>query len=307
MLKRNYNKGLALGCIGGAAGLGVLIPPSINLIIYGQLAGESVGKLFMAGILPGLMISLTFMSYIGLVTFLRPGLGPALPPEERVDWRKKISSLVHISIPIGLVILVLGTIFTGAATPTEAASVGALGSMVAAAIYRKLSFQNFKEACYGTLRVTATIMWIMVGAYAFTSVYQALGAIDLIKSIISALPVNRYIILIGMQIILLIMGCFLDTIGILMITGPVFIPLAKYFDFNLVWFGILYVVNLEIGFITPPFGINLFYLRGVAGDDITTLEIYRGMVPFILLYLLGLAIIMIFPEIPLWLPNKMMK
>lgn len=305
MLKRKYDQGLAVGCIAGGAGLGVLIPPSVIMVVYGQLAGESVGKLFMSGILPGLMISGVFQIYIAVRALLNPKLAPPLPREERAGWGVKVSSLIHLSIPIGLVILVLGAIFTGAATPTEASAVGALGSIGCAAIYRKLNWQIVKEASYGTLRVSAMIMWITVGAYAFSSVYQAMGAVNLITEIVKALPVDRYIILAGMMFILLIMGCFLDPIGILMITGPVFIPLAKFLGFDLVWFGILFTINLEIGFMTPPFGLNLFYLRGVA-PYIPTLTLYRSIIPYCILYLIGMVLVIIWPSIALWLPTKLM-
>lgn len=305
MLKRRYDKGIAIGCIAAGSSLGILIPPSIPFVLYAQVSGESAGKLLMSGFLPGLILSAMFMIYIGVRAYLNPALGPPLSPEERVGWRVKFSSLRYVILPIILVLVVLGVIFTGVATPTEASAVGAFGTIICAAILRRLKWQTIKESCYETMRITVMVMWIAVSAYAFSSVYQALGAVQAIQSAVQALPVNRWVILAGMQIILLILGCLMDPISILYITGPVMIPLTKVLGFNPIWFGTLFVINMEIGFLTPPFGMNLFYLRAITPKEITQGDIYRAVVPFIVLMIIGLIIMMIFPDISLYLPSKM--
>lgn len=305
MLKRQYDKGIALGCIGAGSSLGILIPPSIPFILYAQISQESAGKLLMSGFIPGLMLSAMFVGYIAIRTFITPTLGPSLPREERASWREKFVALRYVVLPIILVLSVLGVIFTGIATPTEASAVGALGTIVIAAVQGRLTWKAVRGSSMDTLRVTCMALWIIVGAYAFSSVYQALGAVQAIQTAVAALPVSKWVILIGMQAILLIMGCFLDPVGILMIAGPVMCPVAKALGFNLIWFGTLFVIQLEIGYLTPPFGMNLFYLRALAPKGVILEDIYRSMLPFIILMLTGLGLMMIFPQISLWLPNKM--
>lgn len=208
-------------------------------------------------------------------------------------------------MPILLVLLVLGTIYTGICTPTEASAVGAFGALVCTIINRRFSWQMFNEATLGAFRLSVMCGWIVLGAKCFTHVYTATGAGDLILTLISGLQVNRWLIMIAMQFILLILGCFIDPIGIMMITLPVFTPIVVAAGFNLVWFGILFTINMELAYITPPFGFNLFYMKGVVPEDITMGDIYRSIVPFVGLEMTGLALVMAFPQIALWLPNTM--
>jgi tripartite ATP-independent transporter DctM subunit len=197
----------------------------------------------------------------------------------------------------------LGSIFTGIATPTDAAAVGAFGSVACAFIYHKLNWANFKEAAYRTVITNGMVLWIIMGTSAFIAVYQALGAPQLIREILVALPLNPWVILIGIQATYFILGMFMDPIAIAMITVPIFLPVIKDFGFDTVWFGVLYVVNMEMAYLTPPFGGNLFYLRGVVPKGITMGDIYRSIWPFVVLQAAGLAIVMIFPHLILWLPN----
>jgi len=305
MLRRGYDKKLAMGSIMGGGALGILIPPSVVMVIYGLFSGESVGMLFMGGVFPGAILSALFCSYILIRSALQPKLAPSLPPEERVSWGEKLISLRAVILPILLVISVLGSIFLGIATPTEASAIGAFGAVVCAAVYRTLNWQMFKEAVYRTLRLSGMVIWIVFGAKCFASVYISLGAVELSSQIIEALPVGRWVILIGIQFTFLILGCFLDSAGIIMICTPVYVPIIKALGFDPIWFGILFVINMEMAFLTPPFGYNLFYMKGVAPKGITIGDIYRSIIPFVLLQATGLILVMIFPQLALWLPNMM--
>lgn len=306
MLKRGYDKDIAVGCISAGGALGILIPPSVTMIILGLFAQVSVGALFLGGVFPGLLLATLFIVYIGIRSFFQPHLGPAVPKDERFSWSQKLVSLKALVLPIALIVLVLGSIFTGAATPTEAASVGSLGSIICAAIYRKLNWSMFKEAAIETLRLGTMVLWIIFGAIAFVALYQAVGAQQLVASIFEAVPGGRWGILIAMQISFFIMGTFLDPNGIIMITTPLYFPIIRALGFDPIWFGVLFVINMEMGFLTPPFGYNLFYMKAVVPKDITLIDIYRSIVPFVILQAIGLVITMIFPQIITWLPYKIL-
>ena len=304
MLKRGYNKAIAIGCILAGGALGVLIPPSIAFVVYCLFANTSVGALFLGGILPGLLLSAMFIVFIAVRCAFNPGLGPALPLSERANWGEKFKSLRAIVLPLLLVVGVLGSIFSGMATPTEAAAVGAFGSIICTLIYRRFNVTDLTYAATGTLRTTAMIMWIVGAAAAFSAIYTGLGAAELIRSTMSNIgAINRWIVMIAMQLSLFILGCFLDPGGIMMITLPIYVPIVKALGFDLVWFGVLFVMNMEMGYLTPPFGWNLFILRGVAPKDVSIQDIYRSIMPFIGLQALGLAIVMAFPQIAMLLPN----
>lgn len=307
MLKRGYNKTIAVGCIMAGGALGVLIPPSVPFVVYCLFANTSVGALFLGGILPGLLLSALFIIFIAIRCGLNPDLGPPLPRAERPSWPEKLVSLRAVILPILLVVGVLGSIFSGIATPTEAAAVGAFGSIVCAAVYRRLSWRSFKDAAIGTGLTTAMVQWIIGAAAAFSSIYTALGATELIRSTMASMEVNRWIIMIAMQLSLFILGCFLDPNGIMMITLPIYIPIVIGLDFDLVWFGVLFVMNMEMGYLTPPFGWNLFYMKGVAPKEVSMLDIYRSIIPFVGLQALGLIIVMAFPEIAMYLPKLIIK
>lgn len=307
MLKRRYDSGIALGCIAAGGALGQLIPPSLLMILYGSITGISVGQLFMGGVFPGLMLSMLFIIYIGIRCFLKPDTGPPLPPEERAGWRPKLISLRAVVLPMLLVVGVLGSIYTGVATPTEAAGVGAFGAIICAIVYRRLSWQTLRKAAVSSLRLSAMVLWIATGAFCFSAVFGALGAAELVERVVVALPIGRYGILIAMQVIIIIMGMFLDPIAIVFIGVPVFVPIAQALGFDPLWFGIVFMVNLEMSFLTPPFGFNLFYLKGVAPEGLTMADIYRSVIPFVILQAIGLAIVIIFPQLALWLPSTMIR
>ena len=307
MLKRGYNKQIAVGCIAAGGVLGILIPPSVIMILYAMIARESVGGMFFGGIIPGLILSTLYILYIGIRSALQPHLAPAVPIEERGSLREKIISLRSVVLPFLLILLVLGSIYSGAATPTEAAGVGAFGAFVCAMIYGRLSWRVVLEAVRGTFVVTGMVMWIVAAAAAFTGLYIALGAQQLIIELVTGLEVNPWFIVIGMQIILFFLGMAMDDFAIVILTCPIFVPIITTLGFNTLWFGILLVVNMQMAFLTPPFGYNLFYLRGVAPKGVTMGDIYRSIVPFVGLQAIGLALVMIFPQLALWLPSTMIK
>jgi tripartite ATP-independent transporter DctM subunit len=307
MLERGYDKHMATGCIAAGGALGVLIPPSIPFIVYGLMAGASIGRLFLGGVFPGLMLAGLFVLYIGIRCGFKPQLGPPLPKAERPDWPAKLRSLKAVVLPIILVMLVLGSIFTGIATPTEAAAVGALGSIICAVIYRKLSWRKMKDVSYQTVSVTAMVLWIIGAAAAFSSIYSGLGAMDFIRDLMRGLNVNPWVILIFIQLTLFVFGMFLDPNGIMLITLPIYIPVITALGFDVTWFGILFVMNMEMGYITPPFGWNLFYLKGVAPKSISMSDIYNSVWPFVGLQALALAIVMAFPAIAMYLPDLLLS
>jgi tripartite ATP-independent transporter DctM subunit len=307
MLKRGYESRLAVGSIAAGGALGILIPPSVIMIIYGMMCEVSVGGLYAGGILPGLLLAFLFVVYIGIRAAINPKLAPALSPEERANWKEKFASLKDVILPILLVIAVLGSIFRGFASPTEAAAVGAAGSLACTAIYRTLTWQLIKRACNETMKLNCMVMWIIIGASAFTGVYTAIGAPALAQKIITGMEINRWLVLVIMQLSYIILGCFLDPTGILMITVPLYVPMIKALGFDPLWFGVLFVMNMEMGFLTPPFGFNLFYMRAIAPKSISMEDIYRSIIPFVTLQGLGLALVMIFPQIVLWLPSIMIK
>jgi tripartite ATP-independent transporter DctM subunit len=304
MLSRGYSKTIALGSIAAGGSLGILIPPSVTMIIYGLIANVSVGKLYAGGVLPGLLLSALFIVYILFRSWRQPGLGPAAAKDE-FTWRDRLVSLKGLIFPLLLVAAVLGAILTGFTSVSEAAAVGAFGSIIAALLKRRFAWSTYREAAEMTLFVSCLIFWIIVGASAFSTLYTAMGASRLIQELVLGLEVNRYVVLIAMQVILLLLGMVIDTVGIIMITVPVFAPIILALGFDPVWFGVLFIINMEIGFLTPPFGYNLFYLRGVAPPDVTMLDIYRSIVPFVLLMIIGLGLCIVFPQIILVLPDAL--
>lgn len=303
MLKRKYDKSLAMGSIMAGGALGVLIPPSIMLIMYAMWAGISIRAMFLGAILPGLLLSTLFLIYIAIKCWLQPDAGPALPEEERISLREKLGYLKALIFPAALIIAVLGSILGGIASPTEASGIGALGALVCATLNRRLSWKLIKHACFTTLKLTAMVMWISFGAIAFTSVYHALGGVEFIKGLILALPVEPWLLLVGMMAVVLLLGMIIEWVGIIMLIVPIFVPVIEAFGFNPLWFGLLICINLQMDVLTPPFGYALFYMKGVAPKGITTADIYRASVPFVILQLIGLALCMVFPQIILWLPE----
>ncbi|MFO7856647.1 MAG: TRAP transporter large permease subunit [Paracoccaceae bacterium] len=307
MLSHNYSKGISLGCIAGGGALGVLIPPSVMMIVLGLYTNTSVGMLFLGGITAGMVIVLLFALYILIVCAWKPELGPAVPVAERATWPEKFRALRSVIMPLALITLVLGSIVGGAATPSEAAGIGALGAMISAGSRGKLTWEAVFESCKITLRLSCMVMWIVFAAAIFTSLYAAVGADALVRDALALLPGGKWGVLIGMQVIWIVMGAFLDPIGIMILTAPLFFPIAVQLGFDPVWLGVLFVVNMEMAFLTPPFGFNLFYLRSVVPKGVTMGDIYKSVAPFVALQALALVLMVIFPGLITWLPYTLLR
>ncbi len=308
MLKRGYDKNIAMGCIMAGGSLGTLIPPSVVFIVYGLEAEVSIGKLFIGGMFPGLLLSGLFISYISIRSYLQPGLCPALPKEERVSsLKEKLLMSKFLILPGILIIMVLGSIYLGVTSITEASGVGALGAILCAAVHRRLTWQNIKESVFTTIRTTAMVMWIFFGASTFVGAYTLAGGGEFIKDLMYGLGVGRWGIIIIMQLILIVLGMFVDWLGILLLTMPIFVPMIIELGFDPIWFGVLFVMNMQMSYLSPPFGGALFYMKGVAPQGITMGNIIRSVWPFLGLQLIGLVLVMAFPQIAMWLPLQMLK
>lgn len=308
MLSRGYDARLALGAINSGGGWGILIPPSILMVLYALITEVSVGKLFAAGVGPGLLLFVLVSFYIGIRCWVQPKLGPSLPADERGSWSEKFAALRSVLLPIMIIVMVLGAIFTGLATVTEAAAVGVLGALVASAVNRKLDVQLVREASIRTFRLTTLIAWIVFAAHAYSTAYTAMGAEGFITGLTEQIPGGAWGALLFMMAVLFFLGMVLDPVGIMLITLPVFLPLVNAHGFDPVWFGILFVVMMEISYMTPPFGFNLFYLRSVTQADpsmrhLTMKDIYWSVGPYTVVELFGLFLIVLFPSIALWLPD----
>jgi len=305
MFKRKYDKRMVMGSIMSGGVLGTLIPPSIPMILYSLYAKQSVGKMFAGGLIPGIILSTLYCSYIGIRCFRNPKMGPALPPEERVDWKEKFVSLRGSILPILLIIGVLGSIFLGLATPTEASGVGAFGAFICSLIYRKFGLRMLRDACYRTMLLTGMIMWIMVGINCFNSFFMAMGGIHLLDGLI--VGVNPWAVLIGMQLSLFVLGTFMDDYAIIMIATPIYAPVIVALGFDPLWFGILFIMNMQMAVLTPPYGFATFYMKGLVPKNILMTDVWRAVIPFVGLQGIGLILVMVFPNLALWLPNLIFK
>lgn len=304
MLARGYDKGLALGCITSGGGMATLIPPSIVFIVYGMTAGVSIGDLFIAGIIPGLLLAALFIGYIIVSVWLRPELAPVAPEEDRnIPLKKKLQMLIGLVMPALITATVLGSIYAGIATPTEAAAIGCLGAVVSAAVNRRLNWNVILKASYETLWITCMLTWLFFGAQAIIGIYTLAGGADFVRNAILDLPFGPWGIIIVMQIIWVFLGMFLDWIGILLLTGPMFIPIIVTLGFDPVWFGVVYCMNMHISYLTPPFGPSVFYMASVAPKDITVTDVYKANLPYLWLTFVALVITCAFPQLSLWLPS----
>lgn len=304
MVKRNYPKRLAIGSVAAGGSLGILIPPSVTMIIYGVISGTSIGQLYVAGVLPGLLLSALFMIYV--VAYSNLSKNNQLLSVRRYTLAEKVYSLRGVFIPALLITVVLGSMFSGFASIGEAAAVGAVG----ATIFGYLTVRNnasyraiIRDSSLDTLKYTCMILWIIIAATALSTFYTTIGAPRVIEAAVMSLDVSPYVILLVMMVVLLALGTVLDAVGVMMVTVPIFAPIADALGFHPVWFGILYIINMEIGFLTPPFGINLFYIRGVAPAGTTMRDIYFSVIPFIGIMAIGLMICIAFPQIVLFLPS----
>ena len=309
LLKKGYQKEITSGIICAAGTLGILIPPSIMMVVYGGLTGmkeTSVGNLFAGAIFPGLLLAGLYFFYILIRCQIRPEIGPPISREEAASWstaQKWIMTLKSLIPPLALILAVMGTILAGVATPTEAAGMGAAGAAILAIFNRKFTWEVIKSSCFATLKTTAMVMMLFIGGKFFSTVFLSMGGGDVVADVLVGSGLNRWVALLIMMLIVFLMGMFIDWAAILLVTVPIFMPIAMELDFNPLWFSLLMCVNLQTSFLTPPFGYALFYFKGVAPEDYTMMHIYRGILPFVLLQLIGLLIIAIFPGLVTWLPS----
>lgn len=308
LLRRGYDKSLSAGIICSSGTLGILIPPSIMLVVYGGLTGmkeTSVGNLFAGAILPGLLLSGMYLLYVGVRCFFNPKLGPPIPAEERTySTAQKVNMTLKSFVPpFGLILTVMGTILAGVATPTEAAALGCAGAVVLAITSRKFNWEVISQASVATLRTTSMIMLLFVGGKLFSVVFLSMGGGDAVADLLLGMDVHEYVVLAIMMAVVFIMGMFIDWAAILLVVVPIFTPIAMDLDFNPLWFAMLICVNLQTSFLTPPFGYSLFYFKGVAPPEYTMGHIYKGILPFVAIQVIGLAIMIFFPEIITWLPD----
>jgi len=308
MLNRGYKKDLALGCICAGGGLATLIPPSVVFIMWGLTAGVSIGQLYMAGVMPGLMLAAMYIAYIIVRCRLQPEIAPPATAEElAIPLSEKLVLLRDLLLPSAVAFSVLGSLYLGWATPTEAAGVGVLGAMVAAAVNRRLTWANIKIAIADTTKVTVMLYWLFFGSSALIGVYTLAGGTRLIQDTMTGLPVGPIGVLIIIQLIWIVLGCFIDWIGILFLTAPIFVPVASALGFDLVWLGVLFCMNMQISYISPPFGPAAFYLKGVVPKDITLNQIFGSIWPYLILQVIALGLLIAFPQIALWLPGTMAR
>jgi tripartite ATP-independent transporter DctM subunit len=317
MLRRGYDPQIAMGAILAGGTLGILIPPSVMAIVYAVVAQQSVGELLIGCVVPGLMFSGLYILYVSVRCQINPRLGPPLPEIERVGTRTKLKLLKGIVAPAILILLVIGVLFTGTATPVEAAGIGTFGALVVAGMQRRLSWTVIYEAGLSTVRATAMVMWIFFGATILVGFYVVEGGQTFIAESIVGTGLPPYGILFLMMVILFVLGMLIDWIGILLLTVPIFLPIlgSLAFDglFGLpgvrpedvpLWYGVIFMVNMQMAFLSPPFGYSLFYLKSVAPPDITMMQVIRAGLPFIGIQAFGLTLVIIFPEIALWLPRQ---
>ena len=304
MLKQRYNKSLALGSVMAGGVLGEIIPPSIIMIIFAYISRISIGKIFFGGAIPGFITACLYIIYITVRCHLQPELAPKT--DEEATWKARLASMKDIILPGMLIVLVLGSIFLGIATPTEAAGVGAFGAFVICIVYGRLSRKVIADSCLETMKISGMALWILVTATLFGVVYTSAGAQDMVMEMIEGLTVNRWLILAAMQVMLLIFGMFMDDYAVLTICAPIFIPIAVVLGFDPIWFSIVFILNMQVAYLTPPFGWALILMKGVAPPEVHTKDIWRSIPPFVAIQLIVLLLTMLFPQLALWLPGKML-
>ena len=304
LLRRNYDKIMVTGVVQAGSSLGILVPPSVVLVLYGMIARQPVGQLWLAGVLPGLLMAALFILYIAVRCRLQPQLGPALPKEERqVPTAEKMKLLRAGVLPLLVFLCMTGLFLMGYTSLVESSAVGALAATLAALFRRRLNAKVMEATLRKTLGVSCMFMWIILAALCFGAVFDGLGAVRVLEGLfLEHLGLGAWQVLILMQLSFLLMGAFLDDTAMLVIVAPLYVPLVDALGFNLIWYGVLYTITCQIAYMTPPFGYNLFLMRAMAPAEVRLSDIYRSIVPFVLVMTLALALVMAFPQIALWLP-----
>jgi tripartite ATP-independent transporter DctM subunit len=306
LLRRGYDKVMVTGVIQAGSSLGILIPPSVVLVLYGLIARQPMGQLWLAGVFPGLLLASLFIAYVAIRCYLQPNLGPVLPPEERqVSWGEKIRLLGAGVIPFLIFFSMTGLFLMGKTSLVESSAVGAAGATLAAIFRRKLTLKVLEDTVRKTLGISCMFLWIILAALCFGAVFDGLGAVHGLRYLfLDKWGLDPWTVLIMMQLSYLIMGTFLDDTAMLVIVAPLYVPIVIALGFDPIWYGVLYTITCQIAYMTPPFGYNLFLMRAMAPPEITLADIYKSIVPFVLVMIIGLAIVMVFPQVALWLPNQ---
>ena len=305
LLRRGYDKRMVTGVIQAGSSLGILVPPSVVLVLYAMIARQPVGQLWLAGAIPGLMMAAMFVIYIAIRCRLQPQLGPVLPPEERnVPMAEKMRLLAAGILPVVIFVAMIVPFVKGWTSLVESSAVGAMTAFLAAVVKRRMTWKVFETSVRQTLAISCMFMWIIMAALAFGAVFDGLGAVRAIDDLFTEqLGLNPWMILILMQLSFLLMGTFLDDTAMLVIVAPLYVPLVKVLGFDLIWYGVLYTITTQIAYMTPPFGYNLFLMRAMAPPEIKLTDIYTSIIPFVFVMILALTLVMLFPQIALWLPQ----
>lgn len=305
MLRRGYKPELALGTICASGTLGILIPPSVLTIVYAVTAQVSIGQMLIAGIVPGIILALLYISYIVVVSWLKPEWTPLDTSQPRASFKEKLVALKTLIFPSLLIVMILGSIFFGVATPTESAAVGVAGALLPAVLRKRLNLELLRSAGVDALKATSMILWITLGAKAYVAIFTGLGGADTLLNFIQNLEVNRWVVLAMMMLLLVFLGTVLDELGIILLTVPVFLPIVRMLGFDEIWFGVLYAITIQMGYISPPFGYTLFYIKGTLPPHITMGAVYKGILPFFLLQFVGLLLCALLPDLITFLPRMM--
>ena len=306
MLKRKYDKVMVTGVIQAGSSLGIMIPPSVVLVLYGMIARQNVGRLWLAGVFPGLLLAFLFVVYIVIRCWINPKMGPALSLEERqqISWKEKIILLKAGVVPLTIIFAMTGLYLLGITSLVERSAVGAAATTIAAWVKGRLTRKVMEETMRNTLHVSCMFMWVILAALCFGAVFDGLGAVHAIKSLfLDRWHLSPWGVIIMMQISYIIMGMFLDDTAMLIIVAPLYVPLVISLGFDPIWYGMLYTVTCQIAYMTPPFGYNLFLMKAMAPPEVSLGDIYRSIVPFVIIMSIGLAILIVFPQISIWLPN----
>ena len=305
MLRRGYDKVMITGVIQAGSSLGILVPPSVVLVLYGMIARQPVGQLWLAGAIPGLMMATLFVIYIAVRCRIQPSLGPTLSKEELdIPFSEKLRLLSAGIIPFLIFFFMTGLFVMGYTSLVESSAVGATGALLAALIRRRLTFNVVHETVKKTLGISCMFLWIILAALAFGAVFDGIGAVRAIESLfITRWELTPWEVLIMMQLSYILMGMFLDDTAMLVIVAPLYVPLVKALGFDLIWYGVLYTITCQIAYMTPPFGYNLFLMRAMAPKEVTLADIYRSIIPFVFVMTFGLILVIVFPNLALWLPN----
>jgi len=308
LLKRGYDKRMVTGVIQAGSSLGILIPPSVVMVLYAMIARQPVGQLWLAGVFPGLMMAGLFVLYIWVRCRINPALGPAISDEDRaaVSRAEKYRLLMAGILPLGIFFVMMVPFVMGYTRLVESSVVGAVAAFAASVLKGRMTWAVFEECTRRTLAISCMFMWIILAALAFGAVFDGLRAVDFVRALfVEDLGLNRWQILILMQLSFILMGTFLDDTAMLVIVAPLYVPIVRMLEFDLIWYGVLYTITCQIAYMTPPFGYNLFLMRAMAPPEVTLVDIYRSILPFVAVMVLGLALIMMFPQIALWLPQTL--